>query len=129
MADVNRGNRPLSPFLTSYQQPFNAVLSILHRATGARLTVGGILMVWWFLGVAGGSEYFQFVDDLVTSWIGGLIMLGCLGMLWYHFFNGVRHLIWDTGNGYEKPVVRMTGLAMLAAAGAMTLITWIVAYL
>ena len=86
-------------------------------------------MVWWFLGVAGGSEYFQFVDDLVTSWIGGLIMLGCLGMLWYHFFNGVRHLIWDTGNGYEKPVVRMTGLAMLAAAGAMTLITWIVAYL
>jgi succinate dehydrogenase / fumarate reductase, cytochrome b subunit len=128
MADDFRGNRPLSPFLTSYQQPFNAVLSILHRATGAGLTVGGILMVWWFLGAASGPETFQFVDDLVTSWLGGLILLACLAMLWYHFFNGVRHLIWDTGYGYEKHAVKRTGLAMLAAAGAMTLVTWIAAY-
>jgi succinate dehydrogenase / fumarate reductase, cytochrome b subunit len=128
MADVNRGNRPLSPFLTSYQQPFNAVLSILHRITGAGLTVGGILMVWWFLGTAAGPDAFRTVDDLLTSWVGGLILLVSLAMLWYHFFNGVRHLMWDTGYGYEKHEVKFTGFAMLAAAGVMTLITWIAAY-
>jgi succinate dehydrogenase / fumarate reductase, cytochrome b subunit len=128
MADVNRGNRPLSPFMTSYQQPFNAVLSILHRITGAGLAVGGILMVCWFLGAAAGPDHFRSVDDLVTSWIGGLILLVCLAMLWFHSCNGVRHLLWDIGHGYEKPMVRKTGFVMLAVAGAMTLITWIVAY-
>ncbi|MEM8570524.1 MAG: succinate dehydrogenase, cytochrome b556 subunit [Pseudomonadota bacterium] len=129
MADVNRGNRPLSPFLTSYQQPFNAVLSILHRATGAGLTVGALLVVLWFLGAASGAESFTFFDDLVTSWIGGLVLLGCLVMMWYHFFNGIRHLIWDVGYGYEKPAVKKTGVIMLGATAGMSLITLIVAFI
>lgn len=129
MADVNRGNRPLSPFMTSYRQPFNAILSIMHRITGAGMALAGILTVIWFLGAASGPETFQSVDDFITSWIIGLIMLGSLAMLWYHLCNGIRHLIWDAGHGYEKPAVRRTGIIMLAVAGTMTLVTWIIGYL
>jgi succinate dehydrogenase / fumarate reductase, cytochrome b subunit len=129
MADVNRGNRPLSPFLTSYQQPFSAVLSILHRITGAGMLLAAILIVWWFLALADGPDSFQTADGIISSWVVGLIMLVSLGMLYFHLCNGVRHLFWDVGYGYEKPMVRKSGMAVIAVAAVLTLITWIVGYL
>lgn len=129
MADVNQNNRPLSPHVFIYGWPINAILSIFHRATGAALMLAGILVVWWFIAAASGPEYFQFADDLITSWIGGLIMLGSMAALWFHFFNGIRHLIWDTGALFEQAQVNLGCYLVLGAAAVMTLITWVAAYL
>jgi succinate dehydrogenase cytochrome b subunit len=129
MADVNRGNRPLSPHLTIYRPELNMVMSICHRLTGMGLAVAAVLVVWWFLAAASNPGAFAFVDGLLTSWIGGLVLLGALAALWYHFFNGIRHLVWDAGLGFDLGQVQGSGLAVLAAAGVMTVITWVAAYL
>ncbi len=128
MADVNRGNRPLSPHLQIYRLPLTAQMSILHRITGSALALGGILVAWWFFAAASGPEYFAFVDDLLTSWIGGAVMIGLLLALWYHFCNGVRHLIWDAGYGMEVSVLKNSGLATLGASVVLTVITLIAAF-
>ena len=128
MADVNRGNRPLSPHLTIYKPQINSMMSILHRVTGVGLTLGAILGVWWFLAAASGPAYFAVVDGLVTSWIGGLIMLLSMFALWYHFFTGVRHLFWDAGFGFDLDMVDKSSYAVIGAAAVMSLITLFVAF-
>jgi succinate dehydrogenase / fumarate reductase cytochrome b subunit len=128
MADVNRGNRPLSPHVTIYRWPITAIMSILHRATGVGLAVGAVLGVWWFLAAATDPEYFALVDGLLTSWIGGLILVLSLAALWYHFCNGIRHLFWDAGYGFDVAALQKIGIAVAAGAVALTLITLIAAF-
>lgn len=127
MADVNRSNRPLSPHLTIYRPQITSVLSILHRITGVGLTVGAILVVWWFLAGASNPDQFAFVDGLLTSWIGGLVLIGSLAAFWFHFCNGIRHLFWDAGYGFSIDTTTKSGWATLAATAALTVITLIAA--
>ena len=127
MADVNRGNRPLSPHLTIYRRSLSMMMSIANRITGCALALGGILVVWWFSAAARGPREFAFVDGLMTSWLGGLVMIGLLACLWYHSINGVRHLVWDVGAGFDLDQVRKSGLAVLVATAVMTVLTLIVA--
>lgn len=130
MADVNRGNRPLSPFMLGqhYNFQISSVMSLLHRATGVGVAFGAVLGVWWFIAAASGPGYFQVVDDLLTSWIGGLVMIGMLAALWYHFCNGIRHLVWDAGYGFEIEEVRRSGLFTAGATAVLTLLTLVVAW-
>ena len=128
MADVNRGNRPLSPHLTIYRPQYTAVLSILHRITGVALTLGAVLVVWWFVAAATGPEAFATADGLITSWLGGLVLIGSLWALWYHFCNGIRHLVWDTGRGLALDTSWKTGLAAVAASVVLTLVTLVMAF-
>lgn len=128
MADVNRGGRPLSPHLTIYRPQINSAMSIFHRLTGIGLTLGFLLGVWWFLGLAGRPERFQFVDDILTGWFGGLIMLLSMVALWYHFFNGVRHLVWDAGYLLEREGIQPTSISVLAGTGLMSVITLVAAF-
>lgn len=127
MADVNRGARPLSPHLTIYRPQINSAMSIFHRITGVGLTLGFLLGVWWFLGLAGRPERFRIVDDFLTGWFGGLILILSMVALWYHFFNGIRHLINDAGYYLEREDVQNTSIAVLAGTGLMAVITLVVA--
>jgi succinate dehydrogenase cytochrome b subunit len=99
MADTTQTNRPLSPHLTIYRREKGMVMSIIHRITGVGITLSLTLIVWWFLAAATSAAYFEFVDGLLTSWIGSLVLLVTLWAFWYHFFNGVRHLRWDLVKG------------------------------
>lgn len=128
MAETNRGNRPLSPHLTVYRWEQNMVMSIGHRVTGAGLLLTAILVVWWFAAAAGSPAQFARADGLLTSWIGGLVMILSLAAFWYHAFTGIRHLIWDTGAWYDLDTVYRSGIGVLVAAGLMTVITLIVAF-
>ena len=128
MADVNRGNRPISPHLTIYRRELNMVMSIGHRIAGVAVGGAAVLVVWWFLAAAGDPDTFAFVDGLLTSWIGGLVLLAALAALWYHFFSGIRHLVWDAGVGFELDTAHKAGIGVLVAAAVMTVITWIAAY-
>ncbi len=99
MADTAQTNRPLSPHLTIYRNDMGMMMSIIHRFTGMGMAVTGMLLVWWFFAAATSAEYFEFVDGLMTSWVGLIVLTVSLWAFWYHFFNGVRHLRWDLVKG------------------------------
>ncbi len=117
---MKKNERPLSPHATIYRWPLNAIMSILHRITGAGLMAGAALSVWWLLAASASGDYFEFVDGLLTSVLGDIVLAGSLAALWYHCCNGIRHLIWDTGRGFDGVVVRLSGWAAIVAASVLT---------
>ena len=122
MADVNRGNRPLSPHLQVYRLPMTAKLSILFRITGVGMTLGALLVVWRFAAGAISPEASATADAVLTSWIGNLVLLGSLWALMFHACNGVRHLVWDTGRGFDLEVADKANYAVLAGSVVLTLL-------
>jgi len=126
MADVNRGNRPLSPHLTIYRPQLTSMTSILTRITGNAMLVAALLIVWWFLAAATNAAYFETVNGLLTSWFGDLVLfLSLLGM-WYHTLAGIRHLIWDNGYGLDIPTAEKLGIAALVGSVVLTLLTVVI---
>jgi len=126
MADVNQGNRPLSPHLSIYRPQLSMITSITHRITGVGLTLGAVLVVWWFLAASTGPKTFATADAFLTSWFGALILIGSLWALSFHFLNGIRHLAWDAGYGLEREFAQKTGVAVLAGSVVLTAITLLV---
>jgi len=127
MADVNRGNRPLSPHLQIYRPQWTMVLSITHRITGVGLTLGSVLVVCWLVAAATGPEAVALVDGLLTSWIGLLVLIGSAAALAYHTANGVRHLFWDMGYGFDLDTARKSGQAVVAATVVLTVLLIVIA--
>lgn len=125
MADVNRGNRPLSPHLSIYRMAITMLVSILNRITGAGMVLAAILIVWWLMAAASGADYFATVDGFLTSWFGLLILVGSLWALWFHFLGGLRHLFMDFGLGYEIKTVNMTGWIVVIGSFVLTMISLI----
>jgi succinate dehydrogenase / fumarate reductase cytochrome b subunit len=123
MADVNRGNRPLSPHLSIYRPQLTSVTSILTRITGNALLLGALLIVWWFIAAATGPVAFARADAVITSWFGKLVMLGSIWALWYHSLAGIRHLIWDAGHMLEIGRAEMLGWAVVIGSVVLTVIT------
>lgn len=126
MADVNRGNRPLSPHLQVYRFQLPAYTSILTRITGNALLVGSLMIVWWFLAAATSPEYFAVADAVLTSWFGDLVMLGSAWALWYHLLAGVRHLIWDEAKMLDIERAEMLGWAVVIGSFVLTIFTIVV---
>ena len=123
MADVNRGNRPLSPHLSIYRPQLTSITSILTRITGNALLLAALLIVWWFLAAATSPEYFAIADGVITSWFGDLVMFLSLWALWYHTLAGVRHLIWDNAVGLDLPTAYKLGYAVIGGSVLLTLLT------
>ena len=126
MADVNRGNRPLSPHLTIYRPQLTSMTSILTRITGNALIVGALLVVWWLLAASSGPDYFVIANGVITSWFGKLIMLGSIWALWYHTLAGVRHLIWDNAKMLDIPAAEKLGWMVIIGSFVLTIITVLV---
>nr|WP_323777009.1 succinate dehydrogenase, cytochrome b556 subunit [Amylibacter sp.] len=125
MADVNRGNRPLSPHLSIYRVTITMFVSIMNRIAGAGMVLAAVLIVWWLMAAASGPAYFDTVNGYLTSWLGLLILVGSLWALWFHFLGGLRHLVMDFGIGYELKTVNMTGWVVLIGSFVLTLISLI----
>lgn len=123
MADVNRGNRPLSPHLTIYRPQLTSISSILTRITGTALLLAALLIVWWFLAAAISEEYFALADAVITSWFGDLVMTASLWALWYHALAGLRHLYWDTGRGLEVETAERLGIGIIVGSVLLTVLT------
>lgn len=127
MADVNRGNRPLSPHLSIYRWKFTMLSSILHRITGVGLTLGLLLVTWWFLALATSESYFEFANAMLNSVLGGLILILSVWALSFHFCNGIRHLFWDMGKGLDLEPAWRSVLAVFAGSVVLTVIVLLVA--
>ena len=121
-------DRPLSPHIQVYRPQITSVLSILHRITGVALSIGTLLLTWWLVSAAYGPEAFETSQAFLGSWFGHLILWGFTFSLFYHLGNGIRHLAWDFGWGFEMPVLQKSGLVVVGFAVVCTLITLIAAY-
>jgi len=120
--------RPLSPHLQVYSPKVNMVMSILHRITGVALYAGTVLLAWWLVAVAVGPEYFAFVSGLFASPLGLLVLFGYTWALLHHLFGGIRHFIWDTGNGFDLVTVdRLCWLSLIGSV-SLTLAIWAIAF-
>ena len=123
MADVNRGNRPLSPHLQVYRPQLTSITSILTRITGNAMIVAALMIVWWLLAASTGPEYFAYANGFVTSWFGDLVMFLSLWALWYHTLAGIRHLIWDNAKMLDIETAYKLGYAVIGGSVLLTLLT------
>lgn len=124
---MSADRRPLSPHLQIYKPQLTSVLSISHRASGVALAVGTLLLAWWLIAAAAGPEAFAVVQGFLGSWLGYLILFGFSYALMYHLCNGIRHLFWDAGWGFELETVYRSGWATVIASVALTVIAWAIA--
>jgi len=113
------GARPLSPFLTIYRWPITMVTSIVHRMTGVALAGGMVVLVWWLLAAthgigATGILSFDFFNEVIQSPLGQIVLFGFVWSLAYHAVNGIRHLAWDLGYGFEVSTANATGILVFA---------------
>lgn len=123
MSGSTNSNRPLSPHLTIYRWQITSVLSILHRLTGVGLAVPAALIIWWLLAAGSSPDGFNLANSVLTSWFGKTIFVLSLWAFWYHFANGIRHLVWDSGRGFELPTVTRSGIAVVAGSFVLTALT------
>ena len=119
-----RPERPLSPHLQIYSPLINMVMSIVHRITGAALYFGSLLLVWWLIAAATGPDYYNYVLSWFATWPGKIILLGYTWALMHHMMGGLRHLIWDSGRGYDLVMIDLLSWGSLAASLILTAIVW-----
>ncbi|MBM3518656.1 MAG: succinate dehydrogenase, cytochrome b556 subunit [Alphaproteobacteria bacterium] len=121
-------DRPLSPHIQVYRPQITSILSIFHRLTGLTLGAGTLLLAWWLISAAIGPDAHADAQWFWSSWIGRLVLLGFTFSLFYHLCNGIRHLFWDMGMGFDLKTLHATGWLVLAAASGLTVLAWIVGY-
>lgn len=98
--------------------------SILHRVTGVGLYVGALLLAGWALSMAGGEATYSTYMGLLGSWLGRIVMFGLTVCIFYHMANGVRHLVWDSGKGFEPKTASFTAMVCIAFALAVSIVVW-----
>ncbi|MCT8161263.1 succinate dehydrogenase, cytochrome b556 subunit [Pseudoruegeria sp. SHC-113] len=128
MADVNRGQRPLSPFMIGpyYRPQLTSMTSIFVRISGIVALGTALLVVWWLLAAATSESAFAFIDGLLRSWFGDLVLFFATWALWYHTLGRLRHVIWDFGYCFKVETAEKLGIAMIAASAVLTILTVIV---
>ena len=124
---MSDSSRPLSPHLQVYKPQLTSMMSIFHRGTGIALAVGTLMLAAWILSVAAGPEALECFNGFAGSWFGQLLLLGWTFSIFYHLSNGIRHLFWDAGKGFEIETAYKSGYAVLASAAALTVAAVIVA--
>ncbi|NCF27548.1 MAG: succinate dehydrogenase, cytochrome b556 subunit [Gammaproteobacteria bacterium] len=125
---MEKTQRPLSPHLQIYRPQLTSVLSVTHRGTGIALVVGTLVLVYWLLAAASGAEAYGSAQQLLGSWLGRIVLLGFSFALFYHLCNGIRHLFWDAGLGFELKTTYASGSAVVIVSIAMTVLAWVLAY-
>ncbi len=123
-----RRPRPLSPHFHIYKPQITSTLSILHRLTGVALGAGALLLTWWLIAAVEGPKSFAEVQSVMGSWLGKIVLFGFTVAFFYHLANGIRHLFWDLGFGFELGTIRLTGWIVIFATVVLTLLSWMLGY-
>lgn len=129
MTDAARGPRepPLSPHLQVWRWHVTMATSILHRATGVALYVAALIAAAWAISLAAGPEAYASFKALLGSPLGKIVMFGLTLSFFYHLANGVRHLVWDAGHGFDIKSANASSVLVLAFAAAASIAIWVIA--
>ena len=119
--------RPLSPHLQVYRLPFIVMMSITHRMTGVGLVAGALLLVYWLVAAANGPAAYADAQRLLGSLVGKLFLFLWTWALFYHMANGIRHLAWDLGYGFELESADRSGMSVVIVSVVLTVLTWLIA--
>ncbi|MBT3238347.1 MAG: succinate dehydrogenase, cytochrome b556 subunit [Rhodospirillaceae bacterium] len=122
-------SRPLSPHLQVYNPQITSILSILHRMFGVALCGGAVLLTYWLSAAAYGPDAFARAQWFFGSWFGQVLLFGLTFSLFYHLANGIRHLFWDVGLGFNMSVLRASGVLVVLVSLGLTVATWVIAYM
>jgi succinate dehydrogenase / fumarate reductase cytochrome b subunit len=125
---TTHSKQPLSPHLQIYRLPLTALLSIIHRLTGVVLALGSMLLVWVLAAAASGPQSYDAAYHHMAAWYGQLFLFGLTFALYLHFCNGIRHLFWDVGMGFELETADLTAKLVIVMAIVLTIATWLVAF-
>lgn len=120
--------RPLSPHLQIYKLPFVALTSIAHRITGAALGVAAVIISFLIMKLAGDEQDYQQVTDLLDIWYVKATLIAASYAFLYHALNGIRHLFWDVGYGFEVSTANKSGVAVIVGAFVITALYWACIY-
>lgn len=119
--------RPLSPHVSVWRWHLTMFTSIAHRATGVGLYVGALIAAGWAVALASGAEAYGQYMALLDSALGKLVLFGLTVALFYHLANGIRHLVWDFGHGFDLRSANFSGVLVIAFAVAASIGLWVVA--
>ncbi|HEY8127539.1 MAG TPA: succinate dehydrogenase, cytochrome b556 subunit [Hyphomicrobium sp.] len=122
-------NRPLSPHIQIYRPQLTSVLSITHRLTGVALSAGSLLIVAWLIAGATGPTAYHDILSFMRSWIGLLLLFGWTFSVFFHLCNGLRHLVWDAGRGFELRTIYASGWAVITVSVILTIGLWTAGFL
>ncbi len=114
---------PLSPHLSVYKWQITMILSITHRATGVFLSLGLLFLSCWLLAIASGAESYANVSQYVNAWYGQALLIAFVFSIYFHLCNGIRHLVWDVGHGFEIKTFYASGYAVVIATVVLTALT------
>ena len=117
-------NRPLSPHLSIHKKVLTAVFSIFHRLTGIFLTIGSFFLVFWFLSVLIGENFYNYFQIISSNFIFKVILFFWTLALFYHLFNGIRYLFWSFSLGMELKTVYLSGYIIALLTIIATIIVW-----
>ena len=121
---MNNNDRPLSPHLSIYRWPVTMVSSILHRATGVAMSLGFVVLVAWLFDTASSPEAYAMLAAALASPLGKLLLIGWSFAFFYHLANVVRHLVWDTGRGFEKSQANASAWFVIVLAVVLMAAFW-----
>lgn len=121
---MSNNGRPLSPHLSIYRWPITMTLSILHRLTGVGLSVGLVVWAAWLFGAASGVEPYTGFIAMLGTVVGKVLLVGWSFAFFFHLSNGIRHLVWDVGHGFEISQANASAWFVLLASAAMTGLFW-----
>ncbi|MCH8306897.1 MAG: succinate dehydrogenase, cytochrome b556 subunit [Proteobacteria bacterium] len=122
---MNKSGRPLSPHVSIYRWPITMTLSILHRVTGVALSVGLIVLTIWLVALSTGAAAYEQIIALMQSIVGRLLLAGFSFAFFFHLCNGVRHLFWDVGKGFEIRQANASAWSVVLATSVLTLGLWL----
>jgi succinate dehydrogenase / fumarate reductase cytochrome b subunit len=128
MANDKSAARPLSPHLQIYRPMLTMMMSIMHRITGVGLYFGIVLLVWWLTAASFSDGYYDLVQGFFGHWFGRLLLFGFTWALIHHALGGLRHLLWDTGRGFDLKLIEWLARANLAGSIVLTLLLWVIGY-
>ncbi len=121
-------DRPLSPHIQIYRPQLTSVLSFTHRLTGVALSAGSLLVVGWLVAGATGPAAYDGLLGFMRSWVGLVLLLGWTFSVFFHLCNGVRHLFWDAGRGFELRTIYASGWTVVATSVILTIALWVTGF-
>src|ERR1700721_2682132 len=120
--------RPTSPHWQVYRWQIGNSLSILHRVTGVALALGLVVLTFWLVSLAGGEQSYATAARLFASPVGLAVLIGWTFAFLYHLLNGVRHLFWDAGYGFERTQRHASGWLVVFGSIVLTAGVWILVW-